>query len=199
MLLQLNNLTLQIANVEALYRDDFQSFFPQALNERIGERNNEESKKQSVAAYILLEKMLIEHYGLTLKDLKFTENGKPYLKDGPFVSVSHTEGFVCAAVSDLAIGVDIEQLREFDFKIADRFFSSREKSYILKKDSIKRFFTLWTLKEAIIKLEGRSLGNIGGINLNMMFGRFFYKNYRLITKIHENCVISVCFSEKTGK
>lgn len=199
MLLQLNNLTLEADSVENKYRDSYESIFPQALIDRIGKKTNEGSKKQSIAAYLLLNEILMYDWGISLKSIQFTENGKPYLENGPFISVAHSGNTVCAAVCETPIGVDIENIKEGNLRVVDRFFTSAEKRYILKKDSEKRFFTLWTIKEAIIKREGKGLRDIGNIRLNILFGKIFYKNYKIITKIHEKCVISVCFDEKTGR
>ena len=199
MLLQLNNLHLAADSVENLFRGDFEFLFPSILNERIRRKKNPNAKKQSVAAYILLNNILREYYNTTLCDLMFTENGKPYLENGPFFSVSHTEGYVCVAVSRYPIGVDIEQIRNFDNKVLDRYFSASEKRYISNKNSAQRFFKLWTLKEAIIKREDRTLSQIADIKLKILFGKPFYKKFNIHTEIYENCIISVCFSKKTGK
>lgn len=198
MLLRLNNLTLAAGRVEEHYCEDYEALFPKILNERIGKKNNPNAKKQSVAAYVLLNKMLIGDYGISLKGIQFTENGKPYFENRPFISVSHTENYVCVGVSDSPVGVDIEQLRDFDKKIASRYFSKSENRYIGRKNSNFRFFKLWTIKEAIIKREGTSISQMPKVKTKLLFGKPFYKNYNIHTEICENCVISACFSKKTG-
>ena len=199
MLFRSNNLSLSVGRVEDIYSEDYKSLFPETLNERIEKKNNLNSRKQSVAAYLLLQKILMEYYGATLESLRFSENGKPYLECGPQISVSHTDNYVCVGVSFSPVGVDIEQLRDFDEKIAKRYFSKAENQYISKDNSIFRFFKLWTVKEAIIKLEGTSISQMAEIKTKLLFGKPFYKNYKIHTETYENCIISVCFSKKTGK
>lgn len=198
MLLQLNNLCLAVGRVDELYAEDYEAIFPDILNKRMKKKSNLISKKQSVAAYILLDNLLREYYGVTLDALEFEEGGKPYLAQGPFISVSHTNNYVCAGVSFSPVGVDIEQIKKYDEKIAKRCFSKSENRYIKRKNSEFRFFKLWTLKEAIIKREGTSVLQMAKVELRLFLGKPFYKNYNLHTEICENCVISACFSKKTG-
>lgn len=198
MLLQLNNFFLEIEKVSNLYSDNYNEYFPESLKLRIDLKKNREARVQSVAAYSLLSEVLNREYNLSLKELCFTDNGKPYLKNGPFISLSHSGEYVCVGVSKNPIGVDIEKIREFNSSILERYFSKTEKRYILKKNIKERFFTLWTLKEAILKKQGITLSDLSRIRLIIIGKRFFYKNFKLISKIYENHVISVCFDEKTG-
>ncbi len=199
MLLQLNNLDLEFQKVSNINSQNYKELFPESLLARIALKNNEVLKEQSVAAYFLLNSILNGGYALSLKGLIFTENGKPYFQNGPFISLSHSGEYVCAAVSECPVGVDIEQIREFNSDVLDRFFTKREKRYILKKDTKVRFFTLWTLKEAILKRQGRTISDISKIRLIILGDKVYFKNFKLLTKIHKNYVISVCFNEKTGK
>ncbi len=199
MLLQLNNIDLCVEEISNLCCENYNELFPESVKSKIALKNNDEAKRQSIAAYLLLDRLLNGAWGLSIKDLLFNKNGKPYFENGPHISLSHSGDYACAAVSSSPIGVDIEKLREFDLKILDRFFTHREKSYILKRDTQKRFFTLWTLKEAVIKREGRTLSDLSKIRLIIFGNRIFYKNFKFKTFFHENYVISVCFDEKTGK
>lgn len=112
---------------------------------------------------IFLSKIKKCHY----KDLIFFENkyGKPYLKQGPYFSISHTQGMIGIAISNTEIGLDIENInRKIDWKSLDLMWSKSEKKYL---DSInfnydnKTCYKIWTLKESIVK----SLGI--GLNLSL--------------------------------
>lgn len=92
--------------------------------------------------------------------LKFNNPGPPYL-----FSLSHTTGRVAAAFSrGLEIGIDVQRIdREWNSceEIARRFFTRREYARLCaggEKERVSRFFTLWTLKEALLKALGRGLG-----------------------------------------
>jgi 4'-phosphopantetheinyl transferase EntD len=67
------------------------------------------------------------------------------------LSLSHARGVVCALAEVDRIGVDMEWLeptRDFE-RIAARIFSAAECSWI--GSNAKRFFELWTIKEAAVK------------------------------------------------
>jgi 4'-phosphopantetheinyl transferase len=95
-------------------------------------------------------------------------NGKPTVADGcgarPSVSLTHASGIVASAVAspDVALGVDAEcDERAVDVdRLAARFFTEREAAALAALDvraRRKRFFDLWTLKEAVVKALGASL------------------------------------------
>lgn len=114
-------------------------------------------------------------------EIETAPHGKPFLKGGRVgFSLSHSGGAVCCAVntgeSDLSknaddcwlaikggadreIGVDIEPVsRDVNFKkLAERFFSQREKAYATDKE---RFIELWTKKESLCKLSGRGIADM---------------------------------------
>lgn len=85
-----------------------------------------------------------------------TAAGKPYFADLPIrFSLSHSGEMAILAVSDREIGADIEQLREVDTRLAERFFTAREAAYVAGDRD--RFFEVWTKKEAYGKWKGDGL------------------------------------------
>jgi len=89
------------------------------------------------------------------------ENGKPYIKGIPIhFNISHAGDFVVCAFSEQAIGIDIEQIREIDLKIGQRFFCQAEYEDLLEQetsDQLDYFYSLWTLKESYIKWLGTGM------------------------------------------
>ncbi len=103
-------------------------------------------------------------------------NGKPLCDvaasgvpaDGPaalHINVTHTDGLAAAAVSpDVAVGVDAEnttRVANVDRLIA-RYFAPEEQAWLGDLDEAdrrRRFFDVWTLKEAAIKMDGGTLGS----------------------------------------
>ncbi len=197
MLLRLNNLSFEFINKAEILEDALSHNFPEAFKKKFEKISNVSARELSISAYYLLSKLL-EEYNANLDALNFTENGKPILNNGLYVSLSHSGEYVCAAVSKSPVGIDIEEIRDFDLKILDRFFTKKEKRYILKRNTNERFFTIWTFKEAIIKLQGKKLANIKEIKPLIFLNRIFYKNYKIISKTSENYRISIALNEKTG-
>lgn len=81
-------------------------------------------------------------------------------------SVSHTGQIWACAVGQKACGLDIERADNADIKgISDRYFSQEEKDYVKIHDK-PGFLRLWTAKEALAKLYGKSVFSmLGGPNL----------------------------------
>lgn len=85
------------------------------------------------------------------------KHGKPFLKtkDG-FISISHCQDYAVAIFSkELNVGIDIEPQREKVIRIADKFLSDNELSYIEKENEVKHLITSWAMKEAAFKWYGR--------------------------------------------
>src|SRR5690606_18134587 len=55
---------------------------------------------------------LLAEFGYTDHDLYYDENGKPHLKDGKHISITHSFQFSAIAISNQEIGIDIEKQRE---------------------------------------------------------------------------------------
>ena len=78
-------------------------------------------------------------------------------------NVSHTQARALVAITrGFELGVDIEAVREgIDYvAIAKRFFSQAEQTALLALSEPRRaeaFFTIWTRKEAYVKLKGGGL------------------------------------------
>jgi len=89
--------------------------------------------------------------------------GKPYFSDpeleGIFFSRSHSKGHEVLCFSDGEIGIDCENtearqgIAEKYPDIARRCFTEDEIEFT--GDSVKRFFEIWTAKEAYMKYTGR--------------------------------------------
>lgn len=96
--------------------------------------------------------------------------GKPILAgcpDGSFpevagkihFSVSHTDDVFGCAVSDEAVGLDLQLARPLRMqRLAERYFNPDEIEYLQEDASCEqRFFRLWTRKEAYAKYTGAGL------------------------------------------
>ena len=94
-------------------------------------------------------------------EFEFSENGKPRIKGNTMFhfNISHTSDAMVFALSKDSIGVDIEKIRLFNSLIVKRCFSCAEQRYIYGEvsDMTIRFYTVWTRKEAYLKLIGKGL------------------------------------------
>lgn len=134
-----------------------------------------DQKKDKVASYLAIERKMslyaeavvrsiLHHcYDLDNKDITFGsgEFGKPYVNniDEFHFNISHTRNGIAVAFSDRPVGIDIERIQNDDRGVAERFFVSDEFEYIYDpvQEREKRFFEIWTKKEAYIKCKGKGL------------------------------------------
>lgn len=77
-------------------------------------------------------------------------------------NLSHTGGLLaCSVAETVDVGVDVEMAgRDIDLQIADRYFSPYEATHLRQLDPAgqkRRFFELWTMKEAYLKARGAGL------------------------------------------
>jgi 4'-phosphopantetheinyl transferase len=91
------------------------------------------------------------------------EFGKPRLAQNLVVpelafNLSHTNRIgLLAIASDLAIGVDIEEVLPIEYETVESYFSIQEQSSLASLTDANRlegFYNCWTRKEAILKAEG---------------------------------------------
>jgi len=95
---------------------------------------------------------LLKAAGYTDFDLFYNENGKPNLTNGKNISITHSFTFSAIAISDAAIGIDIEKNRE-KIKIIQHRFVNFEKGFIHKDDDyIEQLTVIWGAKEALYKI-----------------------------------------------
>ncbi len=96
---------------------------------------------------------LLAAFGYEDADLFYDENGKPHLKDGKQISITHSFNFSAVIISDLTVGIDIEKQRDKITVIAHKFIDY-EFDYLNKNatDYIKKLTAIWCVKESLYKL-----------------------------------------------
>ena len=158
--------------------------YPERKSRVLAFRRREPAYTSIVAGLLLQtlveEKLGISPQALVLEK---NENGKPTVQGHPafYFNLSHAGDYVVLAHGDVPLGVDIEQIREKDnLRVARRCFTEREYAYVSGQKEVvsqetagapgevaeksgfepddslcaERFFYLWTMKEAYLKLTG---------------------------------------------
>lgn len=100
---------------------------------------------------------LLKEAGYTDADLYYDEFGKPYLKDGKHISITHSFTFSGLIISDeKPIGIDIEMQRDKILKIAHKFTPIEEYKTIANHDAlISKLTIVWGAKESLYKIYGK--------------------------------------------
>lgn len=121
----------------------------------------QELEYQRALAEKLLQWALLKEYGVSLSALhrERTSAGKPFFVDCPIhFSLSHCRGMVCCALSSDSVGVDVEQVRPVRPAIVRRVCTEEERLWLsVQRDQTDAFFSLWTLKESVMKLSGQGI------------------------------------------
>lgn len=120
-------------------------------------------------------------------EIKRDNGGKPFIivqgeKLSEFFNISHTSGVGVVIFSNYEIGIDIEGIVSPDDRIAQRFFHKNERRYLYdgvgETEYRKRFYEIWTKKEAYLKWNG--MGLAGGLrNLNVLTKRYAFQRIEI--------------------
>ena len=100
---------------------------------------------------------LLKKAGYKDADIVYDEYGKPHLKDGKFISITHSFNYTGIIVSeDGPVGIDIEKQRDKILKIAHKFTPIEEYKTIANHDALVRKLTIvWGGKESLYKIYGK--------------------------------------------
>lgn len=85
---------------------------------------------------------------ISIDDLRYSNTGKPYLFNGPYLSFSHTRDFAAIAIGTVPIGVDVERHRSKIKRIAKKFISPNDQA---PSNTIAELTDLWCIKESTYK------------------------------------------------
>jgi 4'-phosphopantetheinyl transferase len=95
---------------------------------------------------------LLAAAGYTDHDLFYDAHGKPHLKDGKKISITHSFIFSAIITSNEEVGIDIEKQRPKILKIAHKFTPIEEYRTLANEDAIMRKLTMvWGAKESLYK------------------------------------------------
>ena len=146
--------------------------------EHIDRLQKQEDRIRSLAAEALALQLLQEHYDLTTAQLCRKENGQPYLTGcALFVSLSHSGQMVACAVGDRPVGIDVERIRPVKPNLMGRVCTAEELAYVLAGNTpsegqpcedpavLRRFFEVWTGKEAYFKKCGTGITDFQAVNI----------------------------------
>ena len=102
-------------------------------------------------------RQLLKEVGYTDADLVYDEYGKPHLKDGKFISITHSFTFSGIIISsEKPVGIDIEKQRDKIVKIAHKFTPIEEYKSIANHDALVSKLTIvWGAKESLYKIYGK--------------------------------------------
>jgi 4'-phosphopantetheinyl transferase len=93
--------------------------------------------------------------GFTDYDLYYDTNGKPHLKDGLHISITHSFIFSAIILSDIKVGIDVEKKRDKILRIAHKFTSVKNFDKLSLTSKIRKLTAIWCAKESLYKSFNR--------------------------------------------
>jgi 4'-phosphopantetheinyl transferase len=120
--------------------------------------------ERALVSCLLRDSLLGKTLGVEPSHIRYYENeyGKPFVEGRGAIhfNLSHSGSWVVMALDSQPLGIDVEQVKEVDLNIAEKYFSLKEREYLFGLEEVCRegsFYDLWTLKEAYIKAVGKGL------------------------------------------
>lgn len=141
---------------EALYRRAYR-LCPQGRQKKADAYRFDKDKCLCVGAGVILRYAFSE-IGEEFDKVSFfcTSSGKPG-SDRACFSLSHSGTWVMCAISKKCeLGCDLEKTDRGSLRIAERFFTDSETEWV--RQDKNNFCRIWTLKESVMKCDGRGLG-----------------------------------------
>ncbi|MCF6183753.1 MAG: 4'-phosphopantetheinyl transferase superfamily protein [Bacteroidales bacterium] len=108
---------------------------------------NEKRKKEWLATRILLKEITGKY-----TEIKYNTSGKPYLKRGKYISITHTGNYAGIILSkNENPGIDIEIISDRILKTASKFITEEELKTLKTTEEI---YIYWCGKETLFKIKG---------------------------------------------
>ena len=134
---------------------------PEVIREKILRYSSYQDQVNSLIGKLLIIDYLARHTSadINLKDLAYTEHGRPYILNSFDFNISHSGDMVVfSAITCAQVGVDIEQIKPADFNLMRDQFTTREWYKVVNNGgALADFYRIWVRKEALLKASGLGL------------------------------------------
>lgn len=156
-------ITIYYINIEDVSWNEIFSMLnivPKQEKQKILEMQQEKDRCLSLVGKLLLLYSLNQK--LTKKvnrlpKLEYTSYGKPQWENiSSFFNISHSGNMVaCASGYDKNIGIDIELIKNYSIDMFTEILALKEYEQLKKSNNIIKLIQIWTIKEAVLKADGR--------------------------------------------
>jgi phosphopantetheinyl transferase len=134
--------------------------------------------------FMSVRRLLMER-GYTDLDLYYDEFGKPHLKDGKHISISHSHAFSVIVLSDENVGADLEILKDKTLKLAPRFMDVSHLVNLDEANQLLKATVVWGIKESVFKLKNE---------VGISFKDHIFENEFVIAD--KKCSVELHFNDK---
>ncbi len=185
-------------NINSLTENEFDKWYnlmTLSRKSKVDRKKLQTSKYCTVAGEMLVKNAISQELNIVPDSIEIyaDEKGKPYAKNiNLHFSISHSDNMVVCVTDSENIGVDIEKIRPIDLAITKKVCTKNELLHIFNREPLpedfdycedtemlKKFFEIWTVKEAYFKCIGTGITNLKSIDtLNLKCK----KNMQIIDK-----------------
>lgn len=121
---------------------------PEELQKKALRYRKEDDQLRSIGSSFFLLKASKGH------EIHYSAEGKPFVDGEFYFSISHSGDYVVLAECDSPVGVDVERVADIGINDGLKNVALTEREKLFVKDSLLRFYVVWTRKESLIKCEG---------------------------------------------
>lgn len=133
--------------------ESFDDLFKSVALKDVSLARMEGMKSEAHQKGFLAVRMLLQAAGYNDFDLYYDNFGKPHLKDGKHISISHSHDFSVIVLSNVIIGIDLEVLKEKTLKIAFRYMDVSHLENVEGEDKLIKATVVWGIKESVFKIK----------------------------------------------
>jgi 4'-phosphopantetheinyl transferase len=133
--------------------ESFNELFRSVVLKDVSLARLESMKAESHQNGFLAVRKLLMVAGYDDFDLYYDEYGKPHLKDGKQITISHSHDFSVIAISEFVLGIDLEIMKEKILKLAPRYMDVLHLENVRENEVIYKATVVWGIKESIFKIK----------------------------------------------
>ncbi|MGZ5608487.1 MAG: 4'-phosphopantetheinyl transferase family protein [Methylobacter sp.] len=139
----------------------YYNLLPNGTQQKILRYRRWQDRHAALFGRLLLKIALVEagYPSSCLELLQFDIYNRPSIDANIDFNISHSGNYVvCAISTNGRIGIDIEQIKNIDISYYKNFMSIDEWNNIINNEAFTgRFYHYWTIKESVMKADGRGL------------------------------------------
>lgn len=165
----------EFLNIRDIPHEKYEKYFLLMSDEkqqRVERFRFDDGKKRTVFGEMLARRMICDRCNIREEKIVFKtgRNGKPYTKSADICfNISHSDELVLCAVNDTPVGADIEKIRDINSSVIKYTCNKDELDYVYessisKEETLKRFFEIWTFKEACFKFKGTGIDDFQSLD-----------------------------------